>query len=172
MGVDAMVGVESISGRVIAAVRNWAVPVGAVIGILAALGALTHWTVQQVVADDLRDIRAQIEAVEHRLAQRIDVLERRIDAVEHRLEAVEHRLEAVEMRLDAVERRIDAVEHRLEAVEMRLDGLERRIDDFERRIDTRMDEFGETLARIEGIVTSMRDAREVVEPVVESSFRR
>ncbi len=155
MGVGTMVGVESISGRVIAAVRNWAVPVGAVIGILAALGALTHWTVQQVVADDLRDIRARIDAVEHRLAQRIDVLERRIESVEHRLE-----------------RRIEAVEHRLEAVEMRLDGLERRIDDFERRIDTRMDEFGETLARIEGMVTSMRDARQVVEPVVESSAGR
>ncbi len=162
MGVDAMVGVESISGRVIAAVRNWAVPVGAVIGILAALGALTHWTVQQVVADDLRDIRAQIEIVERRIDDVEHSLERRIEAVEHRLER----------RIDAVEQRIEAVEHRLEAVEMRLDGLERRIDDFERRIDTRMDDFGETLARIEGIVTSMRDARQVAEPVVESSAGR
>ncbi len=151
MGVDAMVGVESISGRVTAAVRNWAVPVGAVIGILAALGALTHWTVQQVVADDLRDIRAQIDAVEHRL-----------DAVEHRLDALEHRLEAVEMRLEDFERRFDDFERHIDT----------RIDDFERRIDTRMDEFGETLARIEGMVTSMRDARQVVEPVVESSAGR
>ncbi len=125
----------TVARRMNTAIRRWAAPAGTVLGIFIALSTLMHMSIEYIVSDNFQAVADEFRAVHER-----------IDAVERRLDNLEHRMDALERRMDVVERRLDALEHR--------------IDDLERRFDARMDEMGETLARIEGIVTSMRDSRD------------
>ncbi len=134
------------ASRVGDAIRYWAVPAGALVGILLAMGTFLHMSIEYVVSRTVEDSFRAVHG-------RIDEVHERIDEVERN----------VHERIDALERRIDKVEQRLEVVERRLEIVEHRIDDLERRFETRMDEMAETLARIEGIVIGMRDAREADE---------
>lgn len=67
-----------------------------------------------------QDLVAYLAAMEQRLEQRFDAMEKHSGAIEQRFDAMEKRSDAMDQRFDAMEKRSDATEQRFDVMETRV----------------------------------------------------